>query len=397
MGAYLLEWAAMLTRWVHLITGVAWIGASFYFIWLDNSLKAPTDPALKEKGVSGELWAVHGGGFYNPQKYMVAPAALPADLHWFKWEAYSTWISGFLLLTWVYYFNASAYLIDQTVLDISPMTAIAISLGALVAGWLVYDLLCRSPISKSTGLFVVLGFALVIASAWSFGKVFIARAAYLHVGAMLGTMMAANVLFVIIPGQKRVVAAMKRGETPNPEDGRRGKQRSVHNNYLTLPVLFIMVSNHFPMTYQHPRAWLVLAVIMVAAVLIRHFFNLRHKGRVVLALPASAGVLFFGLIIAMRPAPEPVVESGPPVTMEEVQSVIAQRCSPCHAKKPTHPGVYVPPQGLVFDNAQVIDANAERIYRQVVDTQAMPQGNVTGITKEERAAIGRWYRSREKN
>ncbi|MEZ0313408.1 MAG: urate hydroxylase PuuD [Myxococcota bacterium] len=391
MGAYLLDWAAMLTRWLHFIAGVAWIGASFYFIWLDNSLKAPTDPDLQKKGVSGELWAVHGGGFYNPQKYMVAPATLPADLHWFKWEAYTTWISGFLLLTWVYYFNASAYLVDQNVLAMSPGTAIGISLGVLAFGWVIYDVMCR-VFGKADKALAIFGFVLLIVAAWGLAKVFNARAAYLHVGAMIGTMMAANVLMVIIPGQRRVVEAMKRGEKPNPEDGRRAKQRSVHNNYLTLPVLFIMVSNHFPMTYQHPRAWLVLAVIMVAAVMIRHFFNLRHKGKVVIALPLTAAGLFLALIIAMAPSQDAEADVGPPPTLEEVHSVIGLRCARCHAKKPSFPGLLVAPQGLIFEDAAVIEANHERIYKQVVETEAMPQGNITKMTEDERNLIGRWCR-----
>lgn len=396
MGAYFLEWAAMITRWVHLITGVAWIGASFYFIWLDNSLRPPEDPALKDKGVSGELWAVHGGGFYNPQKYMLAPASLPADLHWFKWEAYSTWISGFLLLTWVYYFQAGSMLVDARVLDIAPSTAIAISLGALAGGWVVYDLMCRL-FGKNDGVLAFFGFALIIFAAWGFGRVFSPRAAYLHVGAMMGTMMAANVFFVIIPGMKRMVDAMKAGKPVNPEDGRRGKQRSVHNNYLTLPVLFIMVSNHFPMTYQHKRGWLVLAVIIVAAVLIRHFFNLRHKGKVVLALPGSAGVLFLGLFIWMAPRAPKVVDNGPPVAFADIQTIIEARCLRCHSAKPKQPGLIAPPMGLNYEDATIVQANAARILRQVVELRAMPQGNITKMTDEERELLGRWARQQEKD
>ena len=395
MGAYLLDWAAMLTRWLHLIAGVAWIGASFYFIWLDNSLKAPKDEGLKAKGVAGELWAVHGGGFYNPQKYLVAPATLPAELHWFKWEAYTTWISGFFLLTWVYYFNASAFLIDQAVLDMTPMTAIAASLGVLAGGWLVYDLLCRSPLGKVNGLLAIIGFALLVLATWGITKVFSPRAAYLHVGAMIGTMMAANVRFIIIPGQRRMVDAMKRGEAPNPEDGRRAKQRSVHNNYLTLPVLFIMVSNHFPMTYQHPKAWLVLTVIMIAGVIIRHFFNLKHKGQKEWALPAIAAVLFVILIIALRPEAE-AEDVGPVPTFDEVQVVLGDRCTRCHSPKPKYPGLVAPPQGLNFEDPAIIQANAERIHRQVVELRAMPQGNVTKMTEEERELVGRWCRAEKK-
>jgi uncharacterized membrane protein len=392
LEAYLLDWASLLTRWLHLITGVAWIGASFYFIWLDNSLKPPVDAALRDKGVAGELWAVHGGGFYNPQKYLVAPASLPAELHWFKWEAYTTWITGFLLLTWVYYFNASAYLVDRTVLELTPGIAIAISLGVLLAGWLVYDLLCRSPLGEHNAALAVVGYALVVAAAYGLGRTFGARAAYLHVGAMVGTMMAANVLTVIIPGQKRMVEAMRRGEAPNPADGKRGKQRSVHNNYLTLPVLFIMVSNHYPMTYRHQHGWAVLAVIILAAVLIRHFFNLRHKGKLAWGLPAAAGALLVGLVVALAPARPAVSATGAAApSTSEVQALLGQRCQNCHADKPTFPGITAPPASVLFDDPRLVEANAQRIYTQVVQLRAMPLGNVTSMTDAERDVVARWF------
>jgi len=280
MDAYLIEWGSLLLRWLHLIVGIAWIGSSFYFVWLDNSLKPPVDPALKAKGVGGELWAVHGGGFYNPQKYLVAPAHLPDELHWFKWESYSTWLSGFALVSTLYYFQASTYMVDPSVAAISPATAVAIGLGTLAGGWVVYDVLCRLLINRSQLLFGLIYYSFVVAVAYALTHLLSGRAAFIHVGAMIATTMSGNVFFWIIPGQKRVVAAMQRGEAPDPLDGIRAKQRSYHNNYLTLPVLFCMISNHYAFTYTHAMAWLVLAVILLAAVLIRHFFNLRHKGKV---------------------------------------------------------------------------------------------------------------------
>ena len=394
--SYALEWASMLTRWLHVITGIAWIGASFYFIWLDNHLHPPTAPDLVHKGVSGELWAVHGGGFYNPQKYMVAPKQLPAELHWFKWEAYTTWLSGFALLGLVYHARASTYLIDAQVAALTPAQGIAISIGALVAGWVVYDGLCRSPLGRHELALGVVLFVLIVAAGWGLGRLLAPRAAYLHVGAMIGTMMVANVLMVIIPGQRRVVEAMKRGETPNPEDGRRGKQRSVHNNYLSLPVLFMMVSNHYAMTYTHPQAWLVLAVIMLAGVLIRHFFNLRHKGRTVWALPAAGVALLLALALWMAPRSGEARANGNLAvpSLDEVRVLMAQRCTSCHAAKPTYAGFAAPPAGVVLDSAAGLEGAAERVYRQVVELRAMPLGNLTGMTETERELVARWYRAR---
>jgi uncharacterized membrane protein len=299
---YVLEWMNMLVRWLHVITGIAWIGASFYFVWLDNSLRPPAPGSdLANKGVAGELWAVHGGGFYNPQKYLVAPAELPAELHWFKWEAYSTWLSGFALLVIVYWLNAQAMMVDRAVADLAPWQAVGVGLGCIVAGWIVYDLLCRSPLGKHDLAFGVVVFALLVGAAWVLTHVLSGRAAYIHVGAMIGTIMVANVAMVIIPGQRRMVEAMRAGQKPDPVYGIRGKQRSVHNNYFTLPVVFIMISNHFAMTYRHPHAWAVLAVIMAAGVFIRHFFNLRHKGRVEWVYPAIGVALLLGLAVVLAP------------------------------------------------------------------------------------------------
>jgi len=384
MEAYLLDWAALLARWLHLITGIAWIGASFYFIWLDNHLEAPKggNPRL-----SGEIWAIHGGGFYHNQKYLLGPEKLPETLHWFKWEAYFTWLSGMLMLGLVYWAGASAYMIDRSVADLSVGGAIAISAGVLVAGWIVYDVLCRL-IRNELALGIVIYLALVAAS-WGLAQVFSARAAYIHVGAIIGTVMVWNVFFVIMPGQRKMVAAIARGETPDAAPGLAGKQRSVHNNYFTLPVLFIMISNHYPMTYGNSRGWAVLAVIMAAGVLIRHFFNLRHKGRTAWGYPIAALVLLAALAAGI--APPRVPQGTAAVTMDKVQAVLAARCVACHSAKPTQPGFAQPPAGLMLDAPERIRAAALKIHQQVVLGRVMPPGNLTGLTDEERALMGAWF------
>jgi uncharacterized membrane protein len=387
---YVLEWMNMLVRWLHVITGIAWIGASFYFVWLDNSLRPPAPGSdLARKGVAGELWAVHGGGFYNPQKYLVAPAELPAELHWFKWEAYSTWLSGFALLVIVYLLNAQAMMVDRAVADLAPWQAVGVGLACIVAGWIVYDVLCRSPLGKHDLAFGVVVFALLVGAAWVLTHVLSGRAAYIHVGAMIGTIMVANVAMVIIPGQRRMVEAMRAGQKPDPVYGIRGKQRSVHNNYFTLPVLFIMISNHFAMTYRHPHAWAVLGVIMAAGVFIRHFFNLRHKGRVEWVYPAVGVVLLLGLAVALAPPrPEAAKEK---VDFARVQAIVAQRCVSCHAAHPTQPGFASAPAGVMLDDAHGIAQNAPRIYQQAVQLKAMPLANMTNMTDAERAEIGAWF------
>jgi uncharacterized membrane protein len=276
---YFWDWINLLLRWLHVAAGIAWIGASFYFVWLDNSLKAPSNKDLQDKGVSGELWAVHGGGFYNPQKYLTAPKNLPAELHWFKWESYTTWVSGFALLASLYYLNAGTYLVDKSVLDITPPQAVMISLGFLVGGWLVYDALCRSPLGRNDLLLGVVIYLFLVVCSYALTLVFSGRAAFLHVGAIIATIMSANVLMVIIPGQRKVVAQMRASEPVNPEYGRRGKQRSVHNNYLTLPVIFAMLSNHYAFVYSHPNSWLLMALVLASGALMRLYFNLEHKGK----------------------------------------------------------------------------------------------------------------------
>jgi uncharacterized membrane protein len=394
LGPYGLEWLNLLVRWLHVITGIAWIGASFYFVWLDNTIRPPAPGSdLASKGVSGELWAVHGGGFYNPQKYLVAPSALPKELHWFKWEAYSTWLSGFALLTIVYYFNAQAMMVDRAVADLSSLQAIGLGLGSLVVGWTVYDLLCRSPLGRHDLAFGAVIFAFLVGSAWVLTHYLSGRAAYIHVGAMIGTMMVANVLMLIIPGQRKMVNAMMAGQKPDPVHGLKAKQRSVHNNYFTLPVLFIMISNHYAMTYRHEHAWAVLAVIMLAGVLIRHFFNLRHRGRIAFKYPAMGLALLIGLAIAMAPkapvAGNAVADSA--AQFAQVQTIINARCVACHADKPTQPGFATAPAGVALTDRKLIVQHAAKIYQQAVQLKAMPLANLTQMTDAERAQVGAWY------
>lgn len=399
--SYGLEWLNLLVRWLHLITGIAWIGASFYFVWLDNSIRPPKPGSdLANKGVSGELWAVHGGGFYNPQKYLVAPAQLPADLHWFKWEAYATWITGFALLFIVYYFNASAMMVDHNVADLSALQAIGIGLGTLLVGWIFYDQLCKSVLSQYSVLLAIVMYIFIVTVAYALTHLLSGRAAYIHVGAMIGTIMVGNVLMVIIPGQRKLVQAMRQGKSPDPIYGKRGKQRSVHNNYFTLPVLFIMISNHYAMTYTHAYSWLVLAAIMAAGVLIRHFFNLRHAGRVSLAYPIAGGALLLAVAVAIAPTPAPQLASSSAVAnggaveatdFSRVQQIIGQRCASCHSDHPTQPGFATAPAGILLQTSELIHQNAAKVYQRAVQTRDMPLANLTQMTDQERAEIASWY------
>jgi len=387
MEAYASDWLQLVIRWVHLITGIAWIGASFYFVWLDNHLIPPRDESDAARGVGGELWAVHGGGFYVVRKYRIAPDTLPETLHWFKWEAYWTWITGLALLLLMYYLHAPVYLIDKNVADLSPLQAIGISVVLLAAGWLFYDQLCkRMGLERETWIALAM-IAFITLVAWGLAHVFSGRAVYIQIGAMLGTIMAANVAHIIIPSQRRLVAAKERGIAPNPEDGRRGKQRSVHNNYFTLPVLFTMISNHYPQTYGHPRGWVVLVVILLLAAYVRHFFNLRHKGRTVWAIPLTAALGALALALAIAPKPQ---ASDAVPAFAQVQAIIAQRCASCHAERPTQQGFAVAPKDVKLDSPERIVANAQKIYDQVVATRAMPIGNLTAMTDEERKTMAAW-------
>jgi uncharacterized membrane protein len=387
MEAYAAQWVELLLRWVHLITGIAWIGASFYFVWLDNSLLAPRRANDAQEGVGGELWAVHGGGFYHVQKYRVAPAELPSPLHWFKWEAYSTWLSGFALFVAMYYLHARTYMIDPAVADITPAVAVAISVGLVIAGWLFYDQLCkRLGFARERWLWIAL-VAFIAASAYGLSHVYSGRGMYYQVGAMIGTWMAANVLFVIIPSQRALVEAKQAGAAPDPVHGQRGKQRSVHNNYFTLPVLFIMISNHYPMTFGHPHAWLVLLAVLALAAFVRHFFNLRHRGRTAWWIPATATLGTLALAAAIAPARAP--EAAVPA-FSDVQRIVATRCAVCHAEHPRQEGFAVAPKGVLLDSAARIEAQAAAIETQAVRTRAMPIGNLTGMTDDERSILGAW-------
>jgi uncharacterized membrane protein len=389
MDAYLFDWLNLLVRWLHLVAGIAWIGASFYFVMLDASLKPPKKAEDAARGVFGELWAVHGGGFYVSQKFLTGPKGEPLteDLHWSKWEAYTTWLSGMGLLAIIYWIGAGTYLVDRSVLDISPGTAIAISVGSIVGGWLVYDALCRFLGGRET-LLAGLVFAFVVVMCWVLFQVFGARAAYLHAGVMIGTMMVANVFFVIIPGQKKMVADIRAGRDPDPAPGLAGKQRSVHNTYFTLPVLFVMISNHYPMTYGHKLGWLVLALVMLAGVLIRQFFVLRHKGAVKPALPVAASLILAG--VAVWIAPNAAGPGGATIAFSRVQGVIAQRCVPCHAAQPRHEGFLQPPKGVLLETPDQIAAQAVKI-NETVGNKYMPIGNLTQMTDDERSLVAAWF------
>ena len=389
---YLSDWAGLLLRWLHVIVAIAWIGASFYFVWLDNHLLKPTAADLQAKGVDGELWAVHGGGFYNPQKYRVAPASLPQHLHWFYWESYWTWMSGFALFTVLYLFNADTFLIDRQVHDWSAAAAIAAALGFLAGGWIVYDLICRLFGRTRTGSIgndgTVLGLlaVFIVIAAWGSAQLFAGRAAFLITGAMIATMMSANVFFWIIPGQRQVIADMRAGRPVDPLHGQRGKQRSVHNTYLTLPVLIAMLSNHYGMLYSHPLNWAVLCVLMLAGALVRTWFVKRHTGANAWPLIVLVLALLAGLIAGLRPAPAPAPRVAQ-VSTAQVQAIVGQRCLMCHnaqfAQKDMH-----------LQSAELIEQHAAQIYQQVVVQKTMPLNNATQITDEERALIGAWFKSR---
>ena len=391
MDAHLVDFISLLLRWLHVIAGIAWIGSSFYFIWLDNSLEPPAPGSDNaKKGVAGELWAVHGGGFYNPQKYAVAPAALPERLHWFKWEAYTTWLSGTALLVVVYWLRAQSMMLDVSVASLSAGAAVGIGAGSMLGAWVIYDGLCRSPLGRHDALLGAVVFALLSALAWGLHQAYGGRSAFMHVGAAIGTIMAANVFFVIIPGQKKMVEAMRAGGLPDPIYGLRGKQRSVHNNYFTLPVLFIMISNHYALTYSHRHAWAVLVLMSAAGVSIRHFFNRRHQGVLAWQYPACAALLL-GIVVwwtAPRVLALPPVQG--PVTLDRVRTIVGQRCLGCHSAVPTFPGLAQPPAGVTLQTPDGLVKNAQRIYQQVVVTRMMPLGNVTQMTDEERAVLAAW-------
>ena len=388
----LLDWVSLLVRWTHVIAGIAWIGSSFYFIALDAGLQpnARLDPRVK-----GEAWQVHGGGFYNIQKFSVAPDFMPEHLTWFKWEAYGTWIFGFTLLVLVYYLNPTVYLIDRSVMNIAPADAVPAAAASLVIGWFVYDLLCRSWFGRKTARLAISGFVLLVAAAFGYTHVFSGRGAFIQIGALVGTIMAANVLIVIIPGQRKTVAALLAGHEPDPIHGQIAKQRSIHNNYLTLPVVFTMLSNHYAFTYASPRwSWLILACIFVASFLVRHWFNTLHTGaKPDWRLWPAAAVPIMGAValgVLGQPSMAVVAAGAPPVTFLTVRQIVDHRCHVCHAAKPTFPGFAQAPKGLMFDTPAEIKQLAPMIMAQAVKTHTMPLGNVTQITDAERAELGAW-------
>jgi uncharacterized membrane protein len=385
--SHAVEWMNLAVRWTHVVFGIAWIGASFYFNFLENSLNRTK--GLRE-GIAGNLWAVHGGGFYYLEKYKTAPPEIPKDLHWFKYEAYFTWLSGFTLLIIVYYLDAKVYLIDPAVLEISPTAAIGIGLATLAGGWLVYDTLCKSALAQQKILFAGILLVFTTLLAWFLSHVFSSRAAYVHVGAMLGTLMVGNVFRVIIPSQKAMVKAAKEGKLVDPSLGKKALMRSLHNNYFTLPVIFIMISNHFPSTYGGTFNWMVLIGLSLTSVMVKHYLNLMEKGeKAVWILPiAVAGMLALALVTA--PHTKDVCKPGTPAGFAEVNSIVSRRCVQCHAANPTDDILKVAPNGIMFDDPKNIIKYADRILNRAVITKTMPQGNKTHITQEERDVIQCW-------
>ncbi|WP_096663065.1 urate hydroxylase PuuD [Polaromonas sp. AET17H-212] len=406
MESYLLDWANLLLRWVHVITAIAWVGSSFYFVFLDSSLTPPVDEDLQRQGVSGELWAVHGGGFYHPVKFAVKPPTLPAHLHWFYWESYSTWLTGFALFTVSYLWNAGTYLVDKSLMDWSPGAAIGVALSFFVVFWMLYDGICQLFGKRKNGDAIVgaLVLVLVCVASWLACHWFAGRAAFLLVGAMIATAMSANVFFWIIPGQRKVVASIQAGEAVDPVHGQRGKQRSVHNTYFTLPVLFAMLSNHYSFTYSHPQNWLVLIVMMLAGALIRQFFVMRHGyklGRNGNPLPyALVGVvLILGAIVWMKPPPQSAsagfatdsIAGGAGLAgaagqngYASLQKVLEQRCYLCH-------GAQVQMKNVRLDSPALLRQHAQAVYQQVVVSKTMPMNNATGITEAERTLVRQWF------
>lgn len=382
------EWLSLFVRWAHIVAGIGWIGSSFYFMWLDSSLRRAADmPA----GVKGENWSVHGGGFYHIRKYTVAPESMPEDLHWFQWEAYSTWLTGFALLAVTYYWSASSFLIDRSVADLSPVEAVLISAASLGAGWVVYDRLCTSrlrdePVKVFAGLF-----AFILFMAWFYGQLFSARAAFLHVGALIGTMMSGNVFFIIIPNQRIVVADLKAGRIPDATYGAIAKLRSTHNNYLTLPVIFMMISNHYPMTFGHHWNLVIVAAVLALGVIVRNWFNRHEAGEtgpgVRWQWPLAAGVAAF-LIVFGEWKPQAAVVTDRVVTAEAF-TLVQTHCIACHAPAPTHESFDEPPAGMVLTSPALLRQHAAKVLLQVT-TEAMPLGNETGMTAEDRARLAAW-------
>ncbi|HSX58740.1 MAG TPA: urate hydroxylase PuuD [Tahibacter sp.] len=407
MGDYVIECVTFLLRWLHVVAAIAWIGESFYFVALDRGLAPPKDA---EPNLCGESWSVHGGGFYRKQKYLPAPRELPADVHWSKWKSYTTWMSGFALLSVVYLFSPQVWLVDPAVAVWTPNQAVLLALAFLVLGWLCYDGLCRLFHDRDDMLGAAVA-GLVLLLCYATTHVFAGRAAFLLTGAVLGTIMSANVFFVIIPGQERIIAALQRGEAPDPEPGRRGKQRSVHNTYFTLPVVFAMLSTHYATAYAHADAWLVLAAFMAAGALIRQFFVLWHSGGRAWWLLGAGGFVLLAVFAWIRPLPRvpvapPVASASagtvtatatvaaavPPPDTQAIQVLLTRHCAQCHSATPTLMGVA--PKGITFDTPQQIESRAAVIERQVSVLRVMPPGNLTQMSDAERELVSRWLQRR---
>ena len=404
MDAIVIEWGGLLLRWVHIITGIAWIGSSFYFMHLDAAIRAiPEIPA----GKGGEAWEVHGGGFYQVRKYLVAPDKLPNELMWHKWESYSTWISGFFLLVWVYYLGSDLYLIDPAVRELSPVAAAAIGIGSLALGWIVYDTLVKSALANNEVVLAAVGFVFVMAMAWFFQQMFSGRGALIHTGALMGTVMSGNVAMNIIPNQKKVIADLIAGRAPNPDFGKQAKTRSRHNNYLTLPVLFLMISSHYPLTFTSPYAWVMVGFVLIAGALVRHFYNERHAGRGDLwwtwgvAALAMLAVVWLSMLsnpagrqkLGLKAIKHIKLASSVRVP-KDVDDIITSRCSMCHAADPVWNGIITPPKGVTLDSHPAIARQAEAIRLYAVTTNAMPPNNITQMTRDERQVLAQWLAKR---
>ena len=386
---FFLDWLDLIVRWIHIIVGIAWIGTSFYFNWLDSRL----DRDINDENIDGELWSVHSGGFYHINKLKGPPNKFPKELHWFKWEAYSTWISGFVLLIIVYYLNAEGIMIDKNINDINVFTAIIISLSFLFGSWVIYDFLCKSNLINNSFIFSIVCLIITTLGAYFLTRIYGSRAAYIHVGACLGTIMAANVFRIIIPSQKNMVDAALSNKKPDLQKGIAAKNRSIHNNYITLPVLFIMISAHFPFTYGHKYNWLILAIISVIGASVRHYFNLRNKKKYnVWILPtAAAGMICLMLYVSLPKINNNLEENTfEEVNFNEVANIIKYRCGVCHASNPTYEGFEEPPLGIIFDTSEDILKNIKGIKDQVIDSDIMPPGNITGITEAERNILRVW-------
>ena len=380
-----MEWLNLVVRWVHVVLGIAWIGASFYFIFLENSLNRTKN--LRDE-LAGNLWAIHGGGFYYIEKYKGAPGKLPEKLHWFKYEAYFTWLSGIILLMLVYYMNAKSFMIDPSVNNIKPGIAVLIGISSLVAGWFIYDLMCQSSLLKKPKLFGAVGFIILILISFILSKYLSGRAAFIHVGALLGTIMAGNVFFVIIPSQKNLVNAAKKNLPPDLEQAKYAGLRSLHNNYIVLPVIFVMISNHFPGTFAPTFNWAILAGLTIGSVAVRHYINLYEKEKADGWFLVIGAISLFALVFVTSPAT--LKNNNTPIAFSEVKPIFQKRCESCHSSHPTDDIQKVAPNGIAFDTPEQIAKMSERILFRVVQTKTMPQGNKTGITETEREMIGRW-------